>query len=414
VRRAVSVEGSQRPRRALIEALTKQGVLRTESVRAALLEVPRDAFIPEVVARHGIRGAYRDEAFPTKTDADGMALSSCSQPGIVAEMLELAEIVPGQRILEIGTGTGYNATLLARLAGRQGSVASIEVEPDTAEEAMRAIDGVGGKVTVAVGDGREGWAKAAPYDRIMATASSYDVPQAWFDQLVDGGVLVMPLRLTEALPFRQVVVALRKDGDHLESVAVVPGGFMRLRAPGDQVSLPWPEIKITSSEGGKRTALVTLSGQPLERLGAASRRRLLHVVLSERRHSPLGLRVAGQQQFAFETFVALAAPEHRLVGFLRPDLQALVIIGTCLPAIIESDGSGLATLGGRSMVGRIDEYGAGSAGDELRTLAGDWRDMGRPELQQLRIGVSVGTDPDGSAWKVSRRGDSRLTFEWIA
>src|SRR5687767_15944739 len=129
-------------------------------------------------------------------------------------MLELADIVPGHRILEIGTGTGYNATLLAHLTGKRGSVTSIDVEPDTAEQATRAIDGVGGKVTVAVGDGREGWAKAAPYDRIMATASLHDVPRAWFVHLVDGGVLVMPLRVIEVLPFEPVAVALRTDGVH--------------------------------------------------------------------------------------------------------------------------------------------------------------------------------------------------------
>lgn len=187
---------------------------------------------------------------------------------------------------------------------------------------------------------------------------------------------------------------------------------MRMRSHGDQVSLPWPEITISSGESGSRVALATLSGQSIGGLNASSRRRLLRAVLSDPVHRPLGMRLNSYDQFAFEAFVAIAAPEHRLVGFLRPDLEPLVFVGTCLPAILEPEGRGVAVLSGRATISRIDVYGSGSAGDVLRGLADDWQQLGRPKVGRLHIAVTFGSQRSRSAWRVIKRGDSRLAFEW--
>ena len=244
-------------------------------MREAFLAVPRHSFIPDTARERGLRAAYTDEAVPTRTDAYGMALSSCSQPGIVAQMLELLDLHTGQRVLEIGAGTGYNAALLSVLAGGRGRVISVDIDRQTASQARRALSAVGARARVIAGDGREGWAPEAPYDRIIATASSDHVPRPWFDQLVEGGILVMPLRVTDALPFPQVVAALVKERDGFRSREVVPGGFMRLRDPGDDVSLPWPQISAVDESGGKRTSLAILSGSPLASLDSRARCRLL-------------------------------------------------------------------------------------------------------------------------------------------
>ena len=162
----------------------------------------------------------------------------------MAQMLEELHPQPGHRVLEIGTGTGYNAALLSMLVGPRGRVTSIELDPDLAKKARRALRSAGQPATIVVGDGRGGWEKGAPYDRIVVTASSLEVPRAFHEQLVEDGLLVVPLRLTDPFPFRQVVVAFKRAGRGLRSVAVIHGGFMRLRRRPEDPSIPWPISKV--------------------------------------------------------------------------------------------------------------------------------------------------------------------------
>jgi hypothetical protein len=138
---------------------------------------------------------------------------------------------PGQRVLEVGAGSGYNAALLATLVGPGGLVVSVELDDQVARSARAALAQGGYRVQVATADGRHGWAAQAPFDRIIVTASTDDVPRAWFDQLVGGGRLVLPLRFGRRWFLPQAVVALRRTAVGLESVAMVPGAFMALRRP---------------------------------------------------------------------------------------------------------------------------------------------------------------------------------------
>ena len=122
---------SRRLRRQLVEHLRADEVLVSPSVTAAFAEVPREQFVPELLEREGLEAVYRDEAVVTKRDARGMPLSSSSQPAIMAKMLELLDLRSGQRVLEIGAGTGYNAALLAHIVGPAGQVTSVDVDPKT-------------------------------------------------------------------------------------------------------------------------------------------------------------------------------------------------------------------------------------------------------------------------------------------
>ena len=119
-----------RLRDGLVSELRSRGVIRSEAIAAAFATVPRERFIPEVVAEQGLEAAYQDRAFPTKHDGQGMPISSSSQPAIMAEMLELLELAPGQRVLEVGAGTGYNAAVLSQLVGAQGVVTTIDIDPE--------------------------------------------------------------------------------------------------------------------------------------------------------------------------------------------------------------------------------------------------------------------------------------------
>lgn len=119
--------------------------------------------------------------------------SSCSAPSIVAEMLDALDVRPGQSVLEIGTGTGWNAALLSRRVGARGRVATIEVDPQVAEHARRALSKAGYPPLVVTGDGLAGYPACARYDRVISTASIRElVPEAWLDQLQLGGRVVTP------------------------------------------------------------------------------------------------------------------------------------------------------------------------------------------------------------------------------
>jgi protein-L-isoaspartate(D-aspartate) O-methyltransferase len=141
----------------------------------------------------------------------------------MALMLEALRLAPGMRVLEIGAGTGYNAAILERIVGAAGRVVSVDIDPATAAEARKRL---GGRVEVIAGDGREGWPAAAPYDRIVVTASATTVYRAWCEQLVDRGLVEVPLRFGAGV---QPVATLRRDGTRLVSTRVLCGGFMSMR-----------------------------------------------------------------------------------------------------------------------------------------------------------------------------------------
>ncbi|MGH3564039.1 MAG: protein-L-isoaspartate O-methyltransferase family protein, partial [Mycobacterium sp.] len=123
---------------------------------------------------------YRDEAFPIKYGGDGLPVSSSSQPAIMARMLDQLDVQPGHRVLEIGTGSGYNAALLGHLVGETGAVVSVDIDADLVANARERLAECGvSKVTVGCGDGGVGWPEQAPYDRIIATVGAWDIPPAW-------------------------------------------------------------------------------------------------------------------------------------------------------------------------------------------------------------------------------------------
>lgn len=207
----------------MIEGLRARGVLTSPEVEDALRTVPRHRFVEDVDRAT----ACDDIAITVKTDADGTALSSISQPTIVALMLEMARLSGGQRVLEIGTGTGYNAALIAHLAGSDGAVVSIELEKDLATSARRRLSALGfSNVEVAHGDGTQGFAAATPYDRVIVTTGARSVASAWTDQLVDGGYLVTPV--VDSAGIGLIHCYVKHDGE-LREVSTTPCGFLPMR-----------------------------------------------------------------------------------------------------------------------------------------------------------------------------------------
>jgi protein-L-isoaspartate(D-aspartate) O-methyltransferase len=181
------------------------------AVLAAVAAVPRHLFVPP---------QYRDEAYEDIPLPIGQG-QTISQPYIVAVMTQTLRLQPESRVLEIGTGSGYQAAILADITPH---VWSVETLPELAEAARERLHGLGYRVQVKVGDGRLGWPEHAPYDGIVVTAASPDVPPALVAQLADRGRLVIPVG---AGVWDQTLWLVEKIGDrlqrhHLAEVRFVP------------------------------------------------------------------------------------------------------------------------------------------------------------------------------------------------
>jgi protein-L-isoaspartate(D-aspartate) O-methyltransferase len=215
--------------------------IASEPVAAALREVPRHLFLPDLPPE----SAYRDDAIVTKRDAQGIPVSSSSQPAIMAVMLDQLDLAPGHRVLEIGAGTGYNAALIRHIVGDSGSVVTVDIDRDLTEAAREHLASAGyADVTVACADGADGWPDGAPYDRVIATVGVSDLAPAWVAQAVPFDArIVVPLDVRGM----QLAVAFTRTGGtlaHWTSSALAPCGFMRMRG-----SLAGPERVIVLQPG---------------------------------------------------------------------------------------------------------------------------------------------------------------------
>jgi len=171
----------------LIESLVSRGWLKTEIIIDAFRTIERKDFLPKGMENL----AELDEALPI---GQGQTIS---QPLVVAFMLELLQPKPGEKILDIGAGSGWTSALLAHIVGRQGKVIAIEIVPELAEFGKANVAKYNfiekGIVEFICGDGSKGYEKEAPFDKILASASARTIPKAWKKQLRIGGKIVAPI-----------------------------------------------------------------------------------------------------------------------------------------------------------------------------------------------------------------------------
>ena len=211
-------------RAALADRLTAEGAITTPEVAAAVRAVPRHLFTPGLPLEH----AYANQVVFVKRDQQGVPTSSVSAPDIQAIMLEQAGIGPGMRLLEIGSG-GYNAALMAELAGPDGEVTTVDIDPAVTDRARRCLDEAGyADVRVVTADAEAGVPDGAPYDRIVVTVEAWDLPPAWIRQLTPRGRLVVPLFLhgmTRSLAFD-------REDDRLVSRSMRLCGFVKMQGIG--------------------------------------------------------------------------------------------------------------------------------------------------------------------------------------
>lgn len=413
-------------------ALRAGGEIRSEAVAEAFCAVPRHLFVPEV----SVALAYADTVVPTKFDATGAAISALSQPAIVAVMLEQLDVRPGMRVLEIGAGTGYNAALLAHLArgtrggigergeggergdreegGEEGGVVTVDVDEDIVAAAREhlAAAGVGSRVRVVLGDGVEGYAAGAPYDRIIATVGAADVPEAWLDQLAAGGRIVLPLRIRGGVT-RSVVIEQERDGIWRGRDLEVCS-FMPLRGIADDLGRSVP-----LTEDGLVEVAVYADQQVGPELGRA--------LEDEGTELFTGVSFGGGESFAeLDLFLSCALPNGmtRLSaaggavasGVVRPQFTwggMCAVDGDSLAYVTLREPREGDLLPGDWEVGVVGHGPRGaSLADEVVSLIREWDAEMRGRAAELRIAQGAARERLSGRCVVDRA-TSRIAVDWV-
>ncbi|MGW9556018.1 methyltransferase domain-containing protein [Nocardiopsis sp. NPDC055551] len=370
---------------ALIEAIIADGTLRDAALVEAFRAVPRHLFIPEtgaVTARGGTLSAegnpdrwlaavYTDNAIVTRLEGpevprqrgsrQGSATSCSSAPTVLARMLELADLANGQRVLEVGTGTGWNTALLAHRLGDR-AVTSLEIDDRLLGAARRALHDTGLSPATYLADGHSGHPDGAPYDRIISVCGVRRVPGAWLEQLVEGGSIVCPWGLLESAG---VLMRLERRAGGAALGRFHGGvGFVALRAPGSSS----PPVR----DAGQ---------QPDE-----------YRLTQEDPVSPL---LTFASAFALSVMVPDWRMRRRWIG-----------TGSGL-WLCDRRGDSWVRIYPYGTSWMVEQGGPRSIWDEFEDALRLWTDLGRPEPD--RFGLTVGPDggqrlwlddPDGRSWPV--------------
>ncbi len=309
--------------------------------------------------------------------------STISQPSFVLWMLDRLQLEPGHRVFELGAGSGWNAAMIGELVGARGEVHSLEIIPEIARAAAQTVAELEFEnVHIIEGDGSDGYAAAAPYDRVVFTAGTYDLPHPFYDQLNDGGLLLIVIKTEGG---GDNLFLLRKCGDHFESLESTPCGFVQVRGKREaahleprvieQTIMEWPELKTRE-----------LNRRPFW-WGAKGR---------------LGFEWATA---GIRSFLGITEPLYR--SFKTEKLKS---------ADFEYQYFGLWDAGRHSLVLAADDqlvtYGEPSAGRHLLDRIRQWTELGMPSASSFNLKVfPIGVDVTAgkNQWLVKR---SESQFLW--
>jgi protein-L-isoaspartate(D-aspartate) O-methyltransferase len=367
----------------LVQRLRARGDVRSDAVAAAFGRVPRHVFVRTISAAE----AYADRSIAIKFE-DGVAISSSSQPAIMAEMLEMLALRAGDRVLEIGAGSGYNAALLAEIVGPSGSVTSVDIDPGLVADARRRLDEAGyERVRVLCADGVLGDEAGAPFDAVIAAVGVERIPAAWIAQLRDGGRLVAPLTIRSL----QKVVAFERTGDGLESRAVVDAAFMMLRgasASSDTRVLPLRDGTVTIRLFAERADRVDARTLDALLRGPRADARTSRRIAPEEAWTPFALWLALEDDgFCRVTKQDGGAPRASIPS-LVPEMDEhygfVTTLGVC-------DADAIVVLFARAQHDvALRRFGRGTAAlARVQSALAAWDAAGRPGNRQLRITVAA-------------------------
>jgi len=241
-----------------VQDLEQKGCFRAEWLKEALFKVPRHLFIEQYYEMQGVKRVIlvdanhpTDEQLKVIYSDRGLMIrelpnhSAASQPSLVLGMLEDLKVEAGKKVLEIGTGSGWNAGILAFGIGDDRLVYSIDIQPDLIESARAHLRAAGfTRVNLVAGDGGYGWAEEAPFDRIIITVGSPDIPPSWCEQLASGGILLVPLKTGG---IGDPVLRLQRHNGRLEGEFTQWSGFQTLQGnfwsgSEDLLEPPWDSL----------------------------------------------------------------------------------------------------------------------------------------------------------------------------
>jgi protein-L-isoaspartate(D-aspartate) O-methyltransferase len=368
----------------------------TQATERAFLATPRHLFVrryreggttgwhqvtAENLAQH-LPTLYADRPLVQSGDDDGNVLSTISQPSFVLRMLDMLRLQPGQTVFELGAGSGWNAALLGHLVGPEGRVFSLELIPELARMAAETVQTLGiTNVSIVAADGGDGHAAGAPYDRMIFTAGAYDLPRAFHDQLKDGGLLLVVIKLEGG---GDSLYLLQKTGNHFESVDSMACAFVQLKGKYEM-------------EGLDPAALNTLPEWPQLQEQEVSRSRFWW---SGKGPESFAWRTMGIRFFlaisdplfrAFKTEKSAGRPtEEHCFGLWDPERRSLVLA--------KDDW--------------LIAYGNASASERLLEKVRQWVDLGMPAAASFKLQVHPGNSritAHGNQWIVQR---SESQFLW--
>jgi protein-L-isoaspartate(D-aspartate) O-methyltransferase len=389
----IEVEQVERLQNQILQTAAKWNRPLTDAARAAFRAMPRHAFVKRF--RMGdkvvtvtpdnllqlLPTIYNDGVLNLWKDQEKGLWSTMSQPSLVLGMLSLMNLAEGHRVFELGAGSGWNAAMLGHIVGAKGHVTSVEIIPEMADAARQAIAERGiENVDIVTGDAGDGFAAGAPYDRAMFTAGSYDLPRAFHEQVREGGLLLM--------------------------VVKVEGG-------GDQLILLEKKAECFESIRGLLCAFVPMTGRhafagahpiPIEALP-----RWPELAQREVDRRPFWWGASDKAPFwaatGVRSFLSIAEPLFRV---FRDDVRDPLDPQHWYCGLFDPEAHSLAV----AKYGKLVSYGSVVARDRLLLRLHEWIDLGMPTMAAMHLRVfpaDVEVRAEKNKWIV-RRNES--IFVW--
>lgn len=349
----------------LVEQLKASGRFKNPLYEEAFRNVLREHFLPG----KPLERVYVDEAISTKIDSRGVTISSSSQPTMMIQMLDQMNLERGQNVLEIGTGTGYNAAIMQYIVGSEGKVTTMELDADIANQAEQNLHNAGfSQVHVVNDDGSAGYSPRATYDAILCTAAIWDIPEAWVRQLKPNGVIVTPIQLDGA----QVSGTFRLDKNgHLVSTYNLPCRFVYLRGISKG-----PELIRSIGSTGLR--LISARYKHIDPAG-------LHVLLSSDQEICQLSKLVDDRDYwwGFANYAVLNQPQNFVVTIFNVNQDEIAYGITGSGVALISNGS--ATFFPYGGIGKVFCFAGSDAFLVLEDLIIEWINEGKPGVAQLEI-----------------------------